>query len=201
MVFLLLLLLLVMYFSLSVSGPFVCCFKPPSCQRERVLWKPSVPCGGLQPPLGPEHGGDVLLPPPRLCRQASPWGWAGLGWLLQGTLGEPQGSSGRDPVSISPVIRGCIRPCRVQCTGWGAGGVGCFLPTSHTHTSDPSPCHCGDTGLGLGLRVCPPRDWGGASLGSLAEPRHCLWLQHSVLPRLFVWSSWLQARGLFLPMS
>lgn len=94
-------------FSLSISGPFVCCFKPSSRQRERVLWKPSVPSGGLQPAHGPERGGDVLLPPARPGRQASPG--AGLGWAgSSGALGEPlrapgdQASSGRGPAAISP---------------------------------------------------------------------------------------------------
>lgn len=50
-------------FFLCVPGPPVCCFKSSPCQRERVLWKPRIPCDRLQPENSQKHRGDVFLPP------------------------------------------------------------------------------------------------------------------------------------------
>lgn len=118
-------------------------------------------------------------------------GWAGLAPWGLGGASEEQGSSGRDPVSISSRIR----PCRVC----GAGAGGRFLPVPHSRLcTDPSPCHChrGDTGLGLGLCLCPL----GLGVCPCCTPGTACSC-HSMLPGLFVWSSWLQAHGLFLPVS
>lgn len=104
-------------------GPPVCGFEPSTRQRERVLWKPCIPCGGVQPQHSQEQGGDGLLPPTRAHRKA------GTGALLLepfvvvwgGSLGRLGSAAGRDPFAVLPVIRGCIR-CALGCApGAGAG--------------------------------------------------------------------------------
>lgn len=118
-------------FFLCVPGPSVCCFKSSTRQRERVLWKPCIPCGRIQPKNSPEHGGDVLVPPARACWKASTAGDS-VSWLCDSfpvVLGDSrcwQGSichltHDKRPQPSQPFV--LLR------AGTEEGG-GCFLPVS-----------------------------------------------------------------------